>query len=88
MKLITSLSLLALSLIAVAGEPVAEKSANEKWRRRCECSVTDWDRGHYYGSSNVSAEEATARAFRDCYSRTQSPGTCEVANYDFCGCRY
>lgn len=84
--------LLALAFLASVGVASANETQNEendlKWRRRCECSVTDMDRGHYYGSSNRSAEDATERAFRDCYSRTQSPGTCEVANYDFCGCRY
>lgn len=87
MKLLLALAFLASVGVASANE--AQNEENElKWRRRCECSVTDMDRGHYYGSSNRSAEDATERAFRDCYSRTQSPGTCEVANYDFCGCRY
>lgn len=87
MKLLLALAFLASVSVSSANE--AQNEENElKWRRRCECSVTDMDHGHYYGSSNRSAEEATERAFRDCYSRTQSPGTCEVASYDFCGCRY
>lgn len=87
MKHLLALVLMTFVSMVSADEAMTEENES-KWRRRCECSVTDMDRGHYYGSSNRSAQDATDRAFRDCYSRTQSPGTCEVANYDFCGCRY
>ncbi len=87
MKTLVLLSFILMSS-GLAQAQESEGQEESKWRRRCECSVTDWDRGHYYGSSNRSAEEAVDRAFRDCYNRTLSPGTCEVARYDFCGCRY
>lgn len=85
MKALSLVFMITLASVVYAEEKSEKQNEEIKWWR-CECSVTDVNRGHYYGASNRSADDAINRAMRNCYTRSQDPGTCQVATYDRCGC--
>ncbi len=82
---------LGLLLPSFAESEFASQTSKDKMSEEvsvtCECYAVDADQALYYGSSRRSVDQAMQRAIAYCMIGTQLPGTCEIHQGSFCGCR-